>query len=100
MGDAASSNNHNAYSVVPRQCVNWVLDPTARCSVQLNATESAYDSSKSSITGSGKGLRWMDVRGVDSDDDESSGDAPRHVDGGYHPELAMGDVWFCSAMVA
>jgi hypothetical protein len=96
MGDAASSNSHNAYSVIPRLCVNWVLDPTARCSVQLNATEFAYDSTKSSITGTGKGLWWLDVRGEDSDDDESSGDASRHVDDGYHSELPMGEVWFCS----
>jgi hypothetical protein len=47
MGDAASSNSHNAYSVVPRLNVNWVLDPTTRCSVQLNATEFAFTTPRS-----------------------------------------------------
>ena len=33
---------------------------------------------------------------MDSDEDESEGDRPRIVEGGYHSELPMGDVWRCS----
>jgi hypothetical protein len=96
MGDAASSNNHNDLSVVPRSMVNHLLDPMARCSHQLNSREHAYDPARSCITGTGKGLAWQDIQAVASEDDESTGDDPRHVDGAYHSELPNGDLWFCS----
>jgi hypothetical protein len=69
MGDSASSSSHNALSVVPRLKVNRVLDPTAECSVQLNATEFAYDRSKSFELGKGKGVWWADVQAEKPDDD-------------------------------
>jgi hypothetical protein len=96
MGDRSSSTNHYTHCVIPRLVISRLLDPMARCSLELNAPEHAYDSKLSSISGRGKGTPWYEIRGVDSDEDESEGDKPRIVDNGYHVELPLGDVWRCS----
>jgi hypothetical protein len=46
--------------------------------------------------GGGRGVDGREICAVDSDEDESEGDRPRIVEGGYHSELPMGDVWRCS----
>jgi hypothetical protein len=63
---------------------------------ELNAPEHAYKSNQpNNKLGGGKGVDWKEMRAVDSDEEESEGDKPRIVDGGYHSELPMGDVWRC-----
>jgi hypothetical protein len=77
--------------------ISRLLDPMSRHTHELNAPEHAYKSDQPDKLGGGRGVDWREICAVDSDEDESEGDRPRIVEGGYHySELPMGDVWRCS----